>query len=74
MYLYGNDGVARTGRKEKNARKFNLQEMFETTRRTAHNYSAQVRGTTVIGWASFTRGVLIMHKSSMECWRVGVLC
>ena len=36
-----------TGRKSKSARKFNLEEMFETTRRTAHDYSAQIRGTVV---------------------------
>ena len=38
-----------TGRKSKSARKFNLEKMFETTRRTAHNYSAQIIGSCTSG-------------------------
>lgn len=35
-----------TGR-QKQAKVFNVEEMFEQTRRTAHDYSAQVKGNEV---------------------------
>ena len=35
--------------KQKTSKKFNLEEMFEVSRRTAQQYSAQVKGKLVRG-------------------------